>query len=91
VVDYARLMESLFGFDRMAAWLRSGRRLRFDAMHAVTGPYARRILSTGGASPDSLLREEPLADRRPPSDLTPLTRQNWCMNLAANSPTSRCV
>ena len=33
-------MESLFDFDRMADWLGSGRRLRFDAMHAVTGPYA---------------------------------------------------
>jgi phosphoglucomutase len=63
VADYARLMESLFDFDRMAAWLRGGKRLRFDAMHAVTGPYARRILVDRlGASPDSLLHEQPLPD-----------------------------
>jgi len=63
VADYARLMESLFDFDRMAEWLRGGRRLRFDAMHAVTGPYARRIfIERLGASPDSLLHEEPLPD-----------------------------
>ncbi len=63
VADYARLMESLFDFDRMASWLRSGRRLRFDAMHAVTGPYARQILVDRlGAPADSLLRAEPLPD-----------------------------
>lgn len=63
VADYARLMESLFDFDRMAGWLRGGRRLRFDAMHAVTGPYARQIfVGRLGASPDSLLHEEPLPD-----------------------------
>ncbi len=63
VADYARLMESLFDFDRMANWLRSGRRLRFDAMHGVTGPYARQILVDRlGAPEDSLLRAEPLPD-----------------------------
>jgi phosphoglucomutase len=45
VQDYAELMESLFDFDRIAELLSSGRfRMRFDAMHAVTGPYAREIL-----------------------------------------------
>jgi len=63
VADYAQLMESLFDFDRMTAWLRGGKRLCFDAMHAVTGPYARRILVDRlGASPDSLLHEQPLPD-----------------------------
>lgn len=63
VADYARLMESLFDFDRMAVWLRGGRRLRFDAMHAVTGPYARRLfIDRLGASPESLLHERPLPD-----------------------------
>ncbi|MDP2325840.1 MAG: alpha-D-glucose phosphate-specific phosphoglucomutase [Gammaproteobacteria bacterium] len=63
VADYSRLMESLFDFDHVAAWLRGGHRLRFDAMHAVTGPYARRILVDRlGASPDSILHEVPLPD-----------------------------
>ncbi len=63
VTDYARLMESLFDFDRMASWLDSGRQLRFDAMHGVTGPYARRIfVDRLGAPADCLLHAEPLPD-----------------------------
>jgi phosphoglucomutase len=45
VADYAELLESLFDFDRIARLLaRPDFRMRFDAMHAVTGPYARAIL-----------------------------------------------
>ncbi len=43
VEDYQRLMETLFDFDAIRDLFRSGFRLRFDAMHAVTGPYARRL------------------------------------------------
>jgi phosphoglucomutase len=39
VADYAELLESLFDFERIAALLaRPDFRMRFDAMHAVTGP-----------------------------------------------------
>ncbi len=63
VTDYAALMQTLFDFDRMAGWLRGGRRLRFDAMHGVTGPYARRIfVEQLGAPADSLLHANPLPD-----------------------------
>lgn len=63
VADYAALMESLFDFQRMSDWLRSGHRIRFDALHGVTGPYASRILVDRlGAAPDSLLHAEPLPD-----------------------------
>jgi len=63
VADYARLMESLFDFDRIAAWLAGGRRVCFDAMHGVTGPYARQILVDRlGAAPNSLLHAESLPD-----------------------------
>ncbi len=45
VADYAELMESLFDFPAIRALLTSGAfRMRFDAMHAVTGPYAKEIL-----------------------------------------------
>jgi phosphoglucomutase len=45
VADYAALMERLFDFDAIGALLGSGAfRMRFDAMHAVTGPYAVDIL-----------------------------------------------
>jgi phosphoglucomutase len=44
VADYADLMEQLFDFDLIRTLFQSGFRMRFDAMHAVTGPYAREIL-----------------------------------------------
>ena len=44
MADYAELMAGIFDFDAIRALLGSGFRMRFDAMHAVTGPYAHRIL-----------------------------------------------
>ncbi|MDR0380221.1 MAG: alpha-D-glucose phosphate-specific phosphoglucomutase [Candidatus Accumulibacter sp.] len=44
VADYAELQETLFDFERIAALLkRPDFHMRFDAMHAVTGPYAKAI------------------------------------------------
>ena len=44
VADYAQLMESLFDFSAIRALFAGGFRMKFDAMHAVTGPYATEIL-----------------------------------------------
>ena len=44
VADYAALMETLFDFQAIAELFKSGFRMRFDAMHAVTGPYAHKII-----------------------------------------------
>jgi len=44
VADYAALMERLFDFNRIRSMFAAGFSMRFDAMHAVTGPYAHRIL-----------------------------------------------
>ncbi|MGY6633820.1 MAG: alpha-D-glucose phosphate-specific phosphoglucomutase [Alkalilacustris sp.] len=44
VAEYAALMEGLFDFDAIRGLFRSGFRMKFDAMHAITGPYAARIL-----------------------------------------------
>jgi phosphoglucomutase len=44
VADYAALMETLFDFAEIRQLFAGGFRMRFDAMHAVTGPYATRIL-----------------------------------------------
>jgi phosphoglucomutase len=41
VADYAALMETLFDFDKIRA---AGLTMAFDAMSAVTGPYATEIL-----------------------------------------------
>src|SRR3546814_14689654 len=63
VDDYAQLMQQLFDFDRIRDWLKRGARLRFDAMHAVTGPYAQRIfVEQLGAATGSVLNAVPLAD-----------------------------
>ena len=44
VADYAELMKGLFDFDAIRRLFASGFRMRFDAMHAVAGPYASTIL-----------------------------------------------
>jgi phosphoglucomutase len=44
VADYAALMETLFDFDAIRAMFAGGFHMTFDAMHAVTGPYAHKIL-----------------------------------------------
>ena len=64
VADYADLMESLFDFARIRTLFQSGKfRLRFDAMHAITGPYAEEILVRRlGAPADSLMNAKPLED-----------------------------
>ncbi|WP_174300829.1 alpha-D-glucose phosphate-specific phosphoglucomutase [Caulobacter sp. S45] len=63
VADYAALMETLFDFRTIRALIASGFSLRFDAMHAVTGPYAREILERRlGAPEGSVVNATPLPD-----------------------------
>ncbi|MEE4377767.1 MAG: alpha-D-glucose phosphate-specific phosphoglucomutase [Candidatus Competibacteraceae bacterium] len=63
VEDYAALMESLFDFDRLHELLAGNFTMRFDAMHAITGPYARAILEERlGAPPGTVMRGNPLPD-----------------------------
>ena len=63
VSAYADLMEQLFDFQQIRAWLQQGRRICFDAMHAVTGPYATEILVRRlGAPEDSVINAIPLED-----------------------------
>jgi phosphoglucomutase len=64
VDEYARLMETLFDFDAIAGLFASGRfRMRYDAMHAVTGPYAHAILERRlGAPSGTVVNAEPLPD-----------------------------
>ncbi len=64
VADYAELMQSIFDFGLLKQSISSGYiTLLFDAMHAITGPYAKRILvDMLGATPDSVINAEPLED-----------------------------
>lgn len=63
VTDYAELMESLFDFNAIKDLLASGFRMKFDAMHAVTGPYAQEIfINRLGAPAESIMNCVPLPD-----------------------------
>ncbi|AUH33466.1 alpha-D-glucose phosphate-specific phosphoglucomutase [Paracoccus tegillarcae] len=63
VTDYAALMEELFDFDALRALFAGGFRMRFDAMHAVTGPYATEILENRlGAPKGTVVNGTPLPD-----------------------------
>ena len=63
VADYAELMETLFDFGKIKALFAEGFTMKFDAMHAVTGPYARAILEGKlGASSGTVLNGEPKPD-----------------------------
>ena len=64
VTDYANLVSEIFDFDLIRELLQSpGFSFRFDAMHAVTGPYAEEIfVKRLGAPADSLLNCTPQPD-----------------------------
>jgi phosphoglucomutase len=63
VADYAGLMESLFDFPAIRDLAAGGFTLSFDAMHAVTGPYAVDILERRlGFAAGSVINAEPLPD-----------------------------
>jgi len=63
VADYTELMASLFDFPAIRALLADGFRFRFDAMHAITGPYARALfIDELGADPGMLMNTEPKTD-----------------------------
>ncbi|PKM35124.1 MAG: alpha-D-glucose phosphate-specific phosphoglucomutase [Gammaproteobacteria bacterium HGW-Gammaproteobacteria-10] len=64
VNDYAELMQTIFDFDLLKQSIGSGYiTLKFDAMHAITGPYAKTILEDMlGAKPGSVINAVPLED-----------------------------
>jgi len=63
VADYAALMQTLFDFPAIQAMFASGFTMRFDALHAVTGPYAHRIFEDMlGAQQGTVLNGTPLPD-----------------------------
>ncbi len=63
LADYVELMRELFDFDALRALFASGFRLAFDAMHAVTGPYAHEIFERQlGAAAGTVRNGIPLPD-----------------------------
>jgi phosphoglucomutase len=74
VTDYADLMQNMFDFTAIRSLLANGFSLKFDAMHAVTGPYATEILVNRlGATATSLMNcevSENFGGRHPDPNLT---------------------
>ena len=63
VADYANLMEELFDFAAIREAVSNGLTMSFDAMHAVTGPYAGEILEGRlGFAPGTVRNGTPLED-----------------------------
>jgi phosphoglucomutase len=63
VADYAALMETLFDFPAIRDLIGGGFRVAFDAMSAVTGPYALEIIGRRlGAGEDAIFNAVPLPD-----------------------------
>lgn len=61
VADYAELMQQIFDFSAIRAWFAQGHRMRFDAMSAASGPYAKHILEDLlGAPAGTVVNAEPL-------------------------------
>lgn len=63
VDDFVLLMKQLFDFESISALIRNDFPLAFDAMHAVTGPYAKTLLEEDlGAPAGSVRNGTPLED-----------------------------
>ena len=63
VADYAALMAECFDFGAIRRLFKSGFRMRYDAMSAVGGPYAKALLEGQlGAPAGTVVNAEPLED-----------------------------
>ena len=63
VQDYVEMMQNIFDFSAIKKMFQNGFTMRFDAMNAVTGPYAQRIFEDIlGAPEGSVVNYTPLPD-----------------------------
>ncbi|MGA0974542.1 MAG: alpha-D-glucose phosphate-specific phosphoglucomutase [Sedimenticolaceae bacterium] len=95
VKDYADLLETEFDFDAIRNLIAGDFRFAFDAMHAVTGPYATELLQNRlGAPKGTVINGTPLPDfggRHPDpnlahaKELLELTQGNDALDFAAAS------
>ncbi len=91
VTDYAALMESLFDFAAIRAMFARGFTLRFDAMHAITGPMRAKSSKTASAprpAPSSTPRPSPISARATPIPTPPGPRTSTTSSWAPTPPIS---
>lgn len=63
VKDYVEMMQGIFDFNALKQLFKNGFTMKFDAMNAVTGPYAIRIFEDIlGAAKGSVINAVPLPD-----------------------------
>ena len=62
VSDYAALMQTLFDFDAIGDLFKSGFKMKFDGMGAITGPYANRIFEDILGAKNVVMNGVPLPD-----------------------------
>ena len=63
VKDYVEMMQNIFDFPAIRRLFEKGFTMRFDAMNAVTGPYAKKIFEEIlGAPTGSVVNYKPLPD-----------------------------
>ena len=63
IKDYVEMMENIFDFAALKQLFKKGFTMRFDAMNAVTGPYAQRLFEEFlGAPKGSVVHAKPLPD-----------------------------
>ena len=62
VTDYVALMQTLFDFDAIADLFKSGFKMKFDGMSAITGPYATRIFEDTFGAKGTVMNGVPLPD-----------------------------
>lgn len=63
ISDYVSMLEKIFDFEALKKLFKNGFRMKFDAMNAVTGPYALRIFEEIlGAEKGSVMNAKPLPD-----------------------------
>ncbi|MDZ7804539.1 alpha-D-glucose phosphate-specific phosphoglucomutase [Thiohalophilus sp.] len=91
VQDYADLMQQLFDFELIRQRFADGQlRIAYDAMHAITGPYAREIfVNRLGAAPECLLNAEPKPDfgeAHPDPNLAHARALQAIMNQSSGAP-----
>jgi len=91
VTDYADLMEELFDFKKIRTLFKTGvLTMCFDAMHAVTGPYAKEIFDRRlSANVNALLNCKPLEDfggGHPDPNLSHAKELVEIMNAGQDSP-----